>query len=131
MTPPHFYIFVIISPLKRTRTFNWTKLNSLHLRIIFSTLIDFGLLVLEKILKNVQCIFTFLLPPPWRWAIPFIWTNFNPSSQIWFVSSLVKIGAVVLEKTFKRPHPNFTFLCLSPLWRGPGPLFEQIWIPFT
>jgi hypothetical protein len=46
--------------------------------------------------------------------------------------SLVKIGPVVLEKKiFKWPHPNFTFLWLSPLWRGPGPLFEQTWIPFT
>jgi hypothetical protein len=30
----HFYIFVIISPLKRTWPFIWTKLNSLHPRII-------------------------------------------------------------------------------------------------
>jgi hypothetical protein len=34
MTPPHFYIFVIISPLKRTWSFIWTNLNSLHPRII-------------------------------------------------------------------------------------------------
>jgi hypothetical protein len=38
---------------------------------------------------------------------------------------------VVLEKKiFKWPHPIFTFLWLSPHWRGPGPLFEQTWIPF-
>jgi hypothetical protein len=48
------------------------------------------------------------------------------------VPSLVKIGPVVLEKKiFKWPHPIFIFLWLSPLWRGPGPLFEQTWIPFT
>jgi hypothetical protein len=42
------------------------------------------------------------------------------------VLSLVKIGPVVLEKKiFKWPHPIFTFLWLSPLWRGPGPLFVQ------
>jgi hypothetical protein len=23
------------------------------------------------------------------------------------------------------------FLWLSPLWRGPGPLLEQTWTPFT
>jgi hypothetical protein len=32
--PPHFYIFVIISPLKRTWPFIWTNLNSLHPRIV-------------------------------------------------------------------------------------------------
>jgi hypothetical protein len=30
MTPPHFYIFVIISPLKRTWPFIWTYLNNLE-----------------------------------------------------------------------------------------------------
>jgi hypothetical protein len=34
MTPPHFYIFLIISPLKRTWPFIWTDLNSFHPRII-------------------------------------------------------------------------------------------------
>jgi hypothetical protein len=48
------------------------------------------------------------------------------------VPSLVKIGPVVLEKKiFKWPHPILTFLWLSPLWRGPSPLFQQTWIPFT
>jgi hypothetical protein len=35
----------------------------------------------------------------------------------------------VLEKIFKWPHSIFTFLWLSPLWRGPGPLFEQLEFP--
>jgi hypothetical protein len=34
MTPPHFYIFVIISPLKKIWSFVWTNLNSLHPRVI-------------------------------------------------------------------------------------------------
>jgi hypothetical protein len=34
MTPSHFYIFVIISPLKRTWPFIWTNLNSLHPTIV-------------------------------------------------------------------------------------------------
>jgi hypothetical protein len=33
---------------------------------------------------------------------------------------------VVLEKIFKWPHPIFTFLRLSPLWKGPGPLYVNI-----
>jgi hypothetical protein len=37
-------------------------------------------------------------------------------------------GSVARDKNiFKWPHP---VLWLSPLWRGPGPLFEQTWIPF-
>jgi hypothetical protein len=36
MIPPHFYIFVIISPLKRTRPFIWTNLNCLNPRIIYT-----------------------------------------------------------------------------------------------
>jgi hypothetical protein len=39
-------------------------------------------------------------------------------------------GSVVLEKKiFKWTHPIFAFLRLSPLWRGPGPLFGQFRIP--
>jgi hypothetical protein len=34
MTPPYYYIFVIIPPLKRTWPFFWTNLNSTHPRII-------------------------------------------------------------------------------------------------
>jgi hypothetical protein len=34
--PPHFYIFVIISPLKRIWPFIWTNLISLHPRIIWT-----------------------------------------------------------------------------------------------
>ena len=41
-------------------------------------------------------------------------------------------GSVVLEKKiFQWPPCIFTFLWLSPLWRGPGPLFEQFTISFT
>jgi hypothetical protein len=59
------------------------------------------------------------------------WIPSPQHAQGWFMSSLVKIGPVVLEKKiFKWPHPIFTFLRLSPLRRGPGPLFEQTWIPF-
>jgi hypothetical protein len=49
-----------------------------------------------------------------------IYSNPNPHGAI-----------VVKNKIFKWPHPILTFLWLSPLWRGPGPLFEQNWIPFT
>jgi hypothetical protein len=34
MTPQHFYIFIIISPFKKTWPFIWTNLNFLYPRII-------------------------------------------------------------------------------------------------
>ena len=36
MTPPHFCIFVIISPLKRTWPFIWTILNLLYPRMTYA-----------------------------------------------------------------------------------------------
>ena len=35
------------------------------------------------------------------------------------------------KKIFKWHHPIFAFSWLSPLWRGPGPSFEQTWSPST
>jgi hypothetical protein len=39
--------------------------------------------------------------------------------------------SVILErKIFKWPHPTFAFFFrLSPLWRGPGPIFENLESP--
>jgi hypothetical protein len=48
-----------------------------------------------------------------------------------FMFNMTYSGSVVLEKVFKWPHPIFALLWLSPLWRGPGPLFEQYRIPYT
>jgi hypothetical protein len=43
-----------------------------------------------------------------------------------FHVNMTYYGSVVMEKKiFKWPHPSFAFSWLSPLWRGPGPLFEQ------
>jgi hypothetical protein len=57
-----------------------------------------------------------------------IWTpNMSESFHINFSFA----GPVVLEKNVIWPHPIFAFLKLSPLWKIPGPLFEQFWILFT
>jgi hypothetical protein len=49
-----------------------------------------------------------------------------------FHVNMIYSCSVVLEKNiFKWSHPIFAFWRLSPLWRGPGPLFEQFRIPFT
>jgi hypothetical protein len=65
MTPPHFYIFVIISPLKRTWSLIWTNLNSLYPRIICTKFdwiwpADSG----KDLFFKHQCIFTLLLLSP-------------------------------------------------------------------
>jgi hypothetical protein len=67
MTQPHFYIFVIVSPLKRTWPFIWTNLNSLHRkRISCASLIKFGLLALEKkifhFFQSIFFLFCYYLP---------------------------------------------------------------------
>jgi hypothetical protein len=130
MTPPHFYIFVIISPLKRTWPFIWTNLNSLNPSIIctkFDWIWPAGSRE-EHFFLNFSAFLLFHYYLPLEKAIPFIWTNLN-LLHLRMISA--KIGPVVLEeKCFKWPHPIFTFLWLSPLWRGPGPLFEQTWISF-
>jgi hypothetical protein len=83
-------------------------------------LINFSLLVLEKIFKNVQCNFyLFAITFPSRRAIPFIRRHLNPFPQGWFIPILVKIGPVVLEKKIiKWHHPLFyIFVIISPLKR--------------
>jgi hypothetical protein len=65
-------------------------------------LIDIGPLILKKIFKNFQCIFTLLwLSPLGEGQSPSFEQFRMPSPQGWFVPSLVKIGPVVLEKKSK------------------------------
>jgi hypothetical protein len=80
MTPPHFYTFVIISPLKRTWPFIWTNLNSLHPRIMctkFDWIWPAGSEE-EDFLKFSMYFYSFAIISPWRGAIQFLWTNLNP-----------------------------------------------------
>ena len=82
--------------------------------------------------KKFPCIFTLSLLSPLGEGLSLSFEQtWIPFTQQWLVPSLVNISPMVLEKIFKWPNPIFTFLWLSPLWRGPGPLFEQTWISFT
>ena len=57
-----FYIFVIISPLKRTWPFMWTILNSLYPRMIYAKFDwNWPPASEEDFKKNIQCILTLLL----------------------------------------------------------------------
>jgi hypothetical protein len=75
-------------------------------------------------------VFPIVAPPdPWGpWSVQF-WIYIISES---FHVNMTYSGSVFLEKKiFKWPNPIFAFLRLSPLWRGPGPLFEQFRFPFT
>jgi hypothetical protein len=135
MTSPHIDIFVIISPLKRTRPFNWTNWNFLHSRIIctkFDWFWPAGSGEEDFFFLFSVYFYSFAIISSWRGVIPFIWRNVNPLPLRMIYAILVNISPVVLEKKISKwPHPIFTFLWLFLLRRGPGPLFEQTWISFT
>jgi hypothetical protein len=112
MTPPHF-TFLWLSSLWRGPGPLFEQIWIPFTQGIFvPSLIDFGLLFLEKkIFKNFQRIFTLsLLSPLGDGLSPSFEQNLIPSFQGWFVPSLVKIGPVILEKTIlKWPLPIFIY----------------------
>ena len=132
--PPFDPIFVIISPLKKTWSFISTNLNSLHPRKIctkFDWIWPAG--SEENILKHLSVFLLshYYLPLEKGYPLHLNKLGSPPGSPRMICAKSGKIGPVVLKKRiFKWPHPIFTFLWLSPLWRGPGPLFEQTWILF-
>jgi hypothetical protein len=128
MTPPHFDIFVIISPLKRTWPLIWKKLEfSLPKDNLYKVWLNLACWFWRRFFFfKFQCIFTLLLLSPLgEGQSPSFEQTWIPSFQGWFKPSLIKIGPVVLEKIFKWPHLIITFLWLSPLRRGPGPYLNK------
>jgi hypothetical protein len=122
MTPPYFWIFVIISPLKRTWPLNCTILNSLYLRMICKNF-DWNWPAGSRedffFFKCSINFYSFAIISPWgRSCFSFV-EFWIPFAQEYFVPSLFKIGSVVLEKNiFKWPHPIFwIFVIISPLKR--------------
>ena len=74
MTPPDFYIFVIISPLKRTWPFISTNLNSLYPMIIC---IKYDWIRPAGSGEEFFLIHSFAIISPWRGVISLVWTNLN------------------------------------------------------
>jgi hypothetical protein len=140
MTPPYFYIFVIISPLKRNWPFIWTNLNSLHPRII-STKFDWIWSAGSKeedFLEFSAHFHPFVLP--WRGAIPFFSTYLNPlpprmicakSGRNWPAGSgeeyLLKIFSVFLLFRYYLPLERGNSLHLNKLESPPpqGNLYQR------
>jgi hypothetical protein len=98
------------------------------------SLIAIGLLVLGKkiLFFNInisEYCFPYCGPhDPWRPWFQETWIYIISES---FHINMTYSGSVVLEKIFKWSNPIFAFLRLSPLWRRPGPSFEQFRIAFT
>jgi hypothetical protein len=130
------FAFLWLSPLWRGPGPLFTQFRIPFTQVWFTPrLIEIGLLVLEKKIffqyrhNYVNLVFPIVTPldPHRPWCEQF-WIYIISES---FPVNMTYSGSAVLKKTFKWPHPIFTFFRLSPLWKGPGPLFEQFWIPFT
>jgi hypothetical protein len=72
-----------------------------------------------------------IVAPPDPWGLWFQETRIYIISERFHVNMTYSGSLVLKKKIFKWPYPIFAFLRLSPLWRGPGPLFEQFRIPYT
>ena len=69
----------------------------------------------------------FAIISPWKRAGPFIWTNWIPFIHRCFGPGFIEISPQVVEIV-----NAFSLFCNNlPLEKSWGPLFEQIWIPFT
>ena len=109
MTQPYFCIFVIISPLKGTQPFVWTKLNPLHdLHLVWLKLAQWFWFIWKTLIPHCGPI----LP---QGAL--ILTNLNRSCHI----NLNFSGPVVLEKdiVFRHTQQFFSYLVASSFywWR--------------
>jgi hypothetical protein len=145
MTPPHFYIFVIISPLKRTWFFIWTNLNFLYPRIICTKFDWIWPAVYGEDFKTFSVHFYSLaVISPWRRAIPFIWTNLKPlyprmtcakSGWNWHSGSGEEVENVkVYRQTDGRPAIRIAHLSFQLRWANnlefpwPKDNLYQVWL---
>ena len=107
----------------------WTNLNPFHPKMLCGR---FGWNWLSGSLNlvNVFSLFRNYLPLEKRRALHL--NTWIPFTQGCFDPSLGEIRPVVLKKKIlKIRQKNFAISYLSPLGKGRGPSFEQIWIPFN
>jgi hypothetical protein len=112
MTPPHFYIFVIISPLKRTWPFTWTNLNSLHPRVIctkFDWIWPAG--SGEDFKKFSVYFYSFAIISPWRRAIYFVWINLIPTPMDDLCQAWLKLAQWFWRRRFLNESTPFSHFC--------------------
>jgi hypothetical protein len=129
MIPPHYCIFVIISPLNRTWSFLLTNMNTLHPRI-FCTKFDWnwpaGSGEKDFFFNINTCKYGSPYCGPSQPPGSMIWTNLN----LHFIRKLsCKYELFWLSGSWEdleMTPPHYCILWLSPLWRAPGSLFEHI-----
>ena len=136
MTPPHFYIFVTISPLKWTWPFIWTNLNSLHPRIICTKFDWIWPSGSEENFKKFSVYFySSAIISPWRRVIRITYPlHLNKLEFPVPKDGLCEVWLKFAQwfwRLFSNDHFYIFMIAFNSLWRGPGPLFEQTWILFT
>ena len=122
----YFRYFVIISPWKRAGPFIEMNLNPLCLRKLFPSLIEIGLVVLEKKIFNFVNVFLFSSPLG-KGQGSFIWTSMNslyPRMLCANFSEKWPRGSGE-EDLFISSMDFCYFFFFSPLEKGEGPSFES------
>ena len=127
-----FLLFCNYHPLGKGPSFKQTVIPFTQGCFMLS-LVEIGPVILEKILKFRQCIFTISSSSPLRKGRgPIFEQTWIPFTQECIVPSLVEIGQVVLEnKILKFRQRIFTISLLSLLGKESGPSFKQAWILVT
>jgi hypothetical protein len=117
MTPPHFYIFVIISPLKNW-PFIWINLNSSCLRIICSKFYWIWPCGSGENLRKTTSVYfyPFAIISPWRRVSAFIWINFNPLSPRMMFDVWLKFAQKFLRSRFSNDPTPFLHVCDYLTW---------------
>ena len=96
-------------------------------------MVEIGPVVLKREFLNIfNIILQFRFYLPFERGLALHLNKFeSPLPKNDLCQNLVEICPVVLKKKiFNNFQYNFTFSLLSPLGKGRGPSFEQIWIPF-
>ena len=115
------YILTIISPWKRARPLIWTNITSHQQRMLCDKLVEFGSVVLKKIIKVRRCIFAISVLSPLgkgRGGGRSFEQTWIRITQGCIVSCLVEIGYVVLKKKNFKVCELSLFPYYLPLEKG-------------
>ena len=129
--PNPFLTFLWLSPFKEGLAL---YLNSLHQRIICTKFDWFWPAGSgeEDFLKKISVFLLFRYYLPLERGYPLLLNKFkfplpkDALCQVW-----LKLAKLFWRRFLNDPNRFLHFFLLSPLWKGPDPLFEQTWITFT
>jgi hypothetical protein len=115
--PPHFCIFVIISPLKKAWPFIWTNLNSLHPRMVyFKSDWIWPAGSGKDFLMTLSHFYIFMIIYPFMRNWPFIWKKLEfPSPKDNACKVWLNLACWFWRRFFKNFRCIFTLSLLSQL----------------